>query len=203
MVRLDQTAIPLSQRAAWLDLPQTSLRYAMAAAREGKLPALDVGTCVAAVGPSEFLRVLWQEVSGAAQLGELELGRSIATHALTCPPTRDNLPLLPLFLKSNLTNVFAAIDLQLHMEQTTIELLVAVIISSLTAVLQMEWALRTVDSGADDSHIRSIHPVGQPSASMARHLATDLRRSQSPAASIVLQRLSSSTSFVNNFPMMG
>lgn len=82
-------------------------------------------------------------------------------------------------------------------QSVNVELLVAIISSSLTAVLHFEWALRSGEAQAE-----ARNPVGQPSVALARRLATDLKRSKSKTAETIMQRLSSAPSFVANFPMM-
>ena len=76
----------------------------------------------------------------------------------------------------------------------------------------MEWALRVVEgdrrqnngeaqnplSGAQKPDIRVM---GEPSASLALKVATELKKNSSPTAAVVLQRLSASQPFVANFPM--
>ncbi|TDL28703.1 hypothetical protein BD410DRAFT_893659 [Rickenella mellea] len=195
---MDPQSLTLNAQPQWLDQPRQYIHGALRAARAGKAPCFDLGRCCAVLGPTKFLRLLWQELSGAAQMGDVESSRRIATFALTCPAdfTSHLPPLLPIFLHTVLPTLLPALDSQIPPEQTlNIELLVAVISSSLTVLLQMEWAIRAVDG-------EPRHPAGQPSATNARRLALDLRRSKSSTAGIITQRLSSMSSFVTNFPMM-
>lgn len=190
--------LALGPQALWLDQPRNSIRDAITAARTGKAPSLDVARCVMAVGPTKVISVLWDEVSTAAQMGNLEIGRRLATYVLLCPPTGRVPPLLPLFFGSFMHTILARIDKDKPAEQTiNIELLVAIISSSLTGILHFEWALRAGESQTEVRHL-----VGQPSVTIAKRLAVDLKRSKSSTAEIVLQRLSSSPPFVANFPMM-
>jgi mediator of RNA polymerase II transcription subunit 5 len=88
-------------------------------------------------------------------------------------------------------------------QSVNVELLVSVVAFSLTALSHMEWALRVVegDKRQGGSQKPEIRVMGEPSASLALMLATELKKSKSPTASVVLQRLSSSDPFVANFPM--
>lgn len=156
------------------------------------------------LGPAKYLRLLWAELLSALQLGsDMDLCRRIATHALTCPPINLGYshipPLLPIFLHGGMLHgLLKALDHQLLAEQTlNVELLVSVLTSSLTAVLQMEWALalRNVDA-------EMKHPMGQTSVTLARKLNADLKRSTCTSAATILQRLASTASFVANFPIM-
>ncbi|EJD03833.1 uncharacterized protein FOMMEDRAFT_154950 [Fomitiporia mediterranea MF3/22] len=199
--KLKSLSIPSSH---WLDQPRKSIREFFNAARAGRAPAFDVGRCVAVLGPTRFLRLLWDELDTPAKLGELEVSRRLATYVLLCPPAATGAgagrtpPLLPIFLGSVLHGLLTRLDLKAPAEQTLgIELLVSVLTSSLTGLLHLEWALRAV--GADTQIENHAY---QPSVTIARRLAADLRRSKSPSAAIVIQRLSSSPSFVANFPVM-
>ena len=135
-------------------------------------------------------------MTAQADVSGIEIGRRIVTYALLCPPIGREPPLLPIFFFTLMQSLLASIDGQPPAEQAiAIELLVLIIASSLTGLLQMEWALRSLDS-------EMRHPVGQPSVTVARRLASDLKRSHSYTATKIMQRLSSSPSFVANFPTM-
>ena len=148
------------------------------------------------LGPIKFLKLLWAEINGVAQLGEMESGRRLVTYVLVVPPIAREPPLLPIFLCTLMPTLLADIEKQMPAEQTiSIELLVSIIASSLTGLSQMEWALRALEA-------EMRYPIGQPSITIARRLAMDLKRSPSAVASVIIQRLSASPSFVANFPMM-
>ena len=167
-------------------------------ARENKAPSFDVARCVVIVGPTKFLLMLWDEISTAAHSGHMEIGRRLATYALLCPASGRVPPLLPIFFGSLMHTLLARIDSDKPAVQSVnVELLVAIISSSLTAVLHFEWALRSGEAQAE-----ARNPVGQPSVALAKRLATDLKRSKSKTAETIMQRLSSAPSFVANFPMM-
>jgi len=75
-----------------------------------------------------------------------------------------------------------------------VKLLVAVVYSSLIAALHTEWALLSVCK-------EQKFVLGQSVAAMARRLGGDLRRrGTSQTATAVLQELTTSQAFVNNFP---
>ena len=189
----------------WLDQPRKAIHDAITLARTGRAPAFDVGRCVCILGPTRFIRLLWTELESAAQLGDMELARRLATYILLCPPAEvgpgagRTPPLLPIFLTSGLQYILSRLDGLPPTEQTLgTELLVVVITSALTGLLQFEWAFRAVapnTSAAETPSYRSSVAVG-------RRLAADLKRSKSPSATMILQRMTSSPSFVANFPMM-
>lgn len=176
----------------------------MALARTGRAPAFDVGRCVSILGPTRFIRLLWTELEGAAQLGDMELSRRLATYILLCPPAEvgpgagRTPPLLPIFLTSGLQFIIARLDSLSPTEQTLgTELLVVVITSTLTGLLQFEWAMRAAAPNST-----SETPSYRSSVAIGRRLAADMKRSKSPSAGMVLQRITSSSSFIANFPMM-
>lgn len=170
-----------------------AIQQALTMARGGKAPFLDIDRCLKLCQPSTFLHILWKELAGAASI-DMENCRRLATFILTVPRTftKDTPPLLPIFLHSVLPNVVSLIDNQQAQEQTmSIELLVTLITSVMTAALHLELALRSVGI---TRHVIS-------STSMARRLASDLKLSQSRTCRVLAQRLTSSQSFVTNFPM--
>ena len=77
----------------------------------------------------------------------------------------------------------------------SVELMVAIISSVLNAAIQLEWAMKSA-LGED----RLV--LGQSSTAASRRLALDLRRNRkSNVSNMIIQRLSSSQSFVANFPV--
>lgn len=103
-------------------------------------------------------------------------------------------PLLPIFIHLLLPSLIAGIDRQPPEQTMSIELLVSIISSALTAAFHLEWALDTVYRDAPTV-------LGQRSSVMARRLLSDLRsRKDSQISHAVAQRLGSSSSFVTNFP---
>lgn len=172
------------------------IQNAFQLARTGKAPILDVERCIKGVHPSKFLQLLWSELVDSANLGETESCRRIATFVLTMPRSPNTPPLLPIFLHNVTPWIIAAIDEQPHAEHTVnVELLVTIVSSVLTAALQLELSMRSVTNKQD-------FVLGQLSAAMARRFAGDLRaRKNSPTSRIIGQRLTSSQSFVANFPV--
>lgn len=172
-----------------------AIRTALSAARAGKAPALDVERCLLFSNATRFLTMLWRELSLASTMGELEAPRRIATFVLSTPRAPRSPPLLPIFLHVVLPNLVTAADHLAPTERSlTVELLVAVISSALMAALYVEWALLSVCKEQ-----RLV--LGQPALTMARRLSGDLRRrTQSPASSMIVQRLASSSTFMANFP---
>jgi mediator of RNA polymerase II transcription subunit 5 len=184
----------LASKQPWQDQPRQALRNTLAMARTGMPPSLDVTRCIIITHPSRFLQCLWTELCGSANMGETETCTRLATFVLTTPRSQSTPPLLPIFLHNVLPSIIANIDHQQPHEQTmNAELLVAIISSVLTAALHLEWALRSVCN--EERYI-----LGQSSSAMARRLAANLRGKNSPTARTVKQRLSSSQSFVANFP---
>jgi mediator of RNA polymerase II transcription subunit 5 len=186
----------------------------MARSQHKTPPHLDLRRCLNTLPPMKFLQILWTEIQVAANMGEAEICRRIATFVLTTPivdgkSTARHYPLLPIFLHVVLPGIIAETDrLPLQEEQTiTVDLIVAVISSALSAAMHLEWALRSVSipdqqqqqqqSGTSKSPV-----LGQTSKGMARRLALDLRRNRTSGVSkMMLQRLMASHPFVANFPV--
>ncbi|CCM05148.1 uncharacterized protein FIBRA_07357 [Fibroporia radiculosa] len=189
---------PLSLHAqppGWSDLSLRSVRDALTAARSGKAPALDIDRCLLLTPPAKFLHMLWKELMVMASLGEIDISRRIATFVLTMPRRSHSPPLLPIFLHVLLPGLVAAADSLPSSDPTvTVELLVTVVSSSLTAALHLEYALLKTD--------KEHSPVlGQTTAAMARRLGSDLRRKgHGRTAALIVQRLCSISTFMTNFP---
>ncbi|TFK91700.1 hypothetical protein K466DRAFT_573561 [Polyporus arcularius HHB13444] len=170
---------------------------ALSAARAGRAPALDLDRCMLLCPPTKFLRMLWDQLIHllASTVSDMEAPRRFATFVLTIPRTPRSPPLLPIFLHLILPSLVASADNLAATEQTIwVEFLVAVISSSLTGALHLEWALLTT-CGEE----RNV--LGQSVTSMARRLAGDLkRRGNGTVAGMVLQRLTAMQPFVANFP---
>ncbi|EMD42220.1 hypothetical protein CERSUDRAFT_110751 [Gelatoporia subvermispora B] len=182
--------------AIWSDRPREAIREALTAARAGHAPSLDVNRCLLYGTPSDFLQILWDALMEAASMGDMEAPKRVATFVLTVPRTPRSPPLLPIFLHTVLLPIVATADHISTTEQTmTVELLVSIISSSLTAALHLEWALLTVCE-------EERFALGQSASAMARRLAGDLRKKgQGPTSRVILQRLASSGPFVANFPI--
>ncbi|KAH8102457.1 hypothetical protein BXZ70DRAFT_986358 [Cristinia sonorae] len=180
----------------WIENPRRYLRNALSAARSGKACSLDVDQCLLYMAPTKFLQVVWAELAMAISMGDqLETPRRLATYILSHPPPLNSPPLLPIFLHVVLPSIITSLDQASPAEQSmAVELLVAVISSTLTSALHVEWALLSVCN--DPKYV-----LGQPVSGMARRLGGDLRKNTlSQTSTVVAQRLASSQSFVTNFP---
>lgn len=154
----------------------------------------------------KFVQILWSEVQAAANLGEIEAARRVATFALCMPleesTTVHHYPLLPIFLHLVMPSIIATTDRQQPPEEQAlrVSLLVAIISSVLNAALNLEWAVRLTDPQQNPQ--RLVPVLGQTSTGMARRLAVDLRRNRSSeVCKVILQRLASSQAFIANFPV--
>ena len=157
---------------------------------------MDIQRCLKTLPPIKFLQLFWSELLAAASLGELEACRRIATFVLTTPQDSNMPPVLPIFLHIILPSLIADTDKQPPPEQTmSIELMVAIISSVLNAAIHLEWAMK---SALGEDRLM----LGQSSTAASRRLALDLRRNRkSNVSNTIVQRLSSSPSFVANFPV--
>ncbi|KAI8980648.1 mediator complex subunit Med5-domain-containing protein [Trametes punicea] len=178
----------------WSDQARQLVMNALAAARGGRAVALDTDRCLLLCPPTRFLGALFNELSIAATM-DIEAPRRIATFVLTTPRPPRSPPLLPIFLHIVLPSLVASADGLPPPEQSIrAEFLVAVISSSLTAALHLEWAMLT--TCGEERYV-----LGQSVTSMARRLAGDLKRRGSGTTSrLILQRLMAMQPFVANFP---
>lgn len=173
-----------------------AVRNALASARAGKAPCLDIDRCLHWMNPTSFLYALWAELTVASTMGELEAPRRIATYILTTPQASRSPPLLPIFLHLIMPNLVASADQLPPQEQSmAAELIISVVSSALTGALYIEWAFL---SACKEQRV----VLGQPALAMARRLGGDLRRKKdsSPTSKVILDKLSSSGPFMANFP---
>lgn len=170
-----------SRIPSWQDYPVSVIQGAFTLARAGKAPSIDVERCIKTSGASRFLQIFWREMLNASA-NEIEICQRLATFVLTTPRRlgRDSPPLLPLFLHYIVPTLIPGIDAQ---HTKSVDLLVGLISSALTAGLHLEAALQ------------SSYIFGQPCTSMARRLITFLRTSQHQTSQVLLHRLSSSQAF--------
>lgn len=191
------TALPIEMEPSthWSHQVRQLVSNALAAARSGRAPALDVDRCLLLCPPTKFLGALWAHLRHAATMADMEAPRRLATFVLTVPRAPRSPPLLPIFLHLVLPSLVASADRMSAAEHgTTVEFLVAVISSALTAALHLEWALLT--TCGEERFV-----LGQSVTSMARRLAGDLKkRGTGTTAGMVLQRLTAMQPFVANFP---
>lgn len=177
-----------------IDQSRRVIRDALVASRAGKAPSIDVDRCLLFSPPTKFLSSMWSELVTASTMGDIETPRRIATFILSTPRSPRSPPLLPVFLHVILPSVMTSLDNTAPPEQTMVtELIVATISSALTLALHIEWALLSVCN-------EQRYVLGHSTAGMARRLGGDLRRGNSSTTKIIFQRLSSSQSFMTNFP---
>ncbi|KAJ4486235.1 hypothetical protein J3R30DRAFT_3655453 [Lentinula aciculospora] len=179
------------------EFPRQAIQTALNMARTNKLPSIDVERCLKVVSPSKFLQVLWSELVVVATVPpEIEHSRRLAVFILTTPRPPTTPPLLPIFLHNIVPSLITHIDRQPEQTMTmSAELLVALVSSVLTAAMHLELVMQST----------SVKPqviFGQSSSAMARRLVSDLRTCKfSYTSSTLAQRLSSSQSFLANFPV--
>ncbi|KIK71078.1 hypothetical protein GYMLUDRAFT_185434 [Collybiopsis luxurians FD-317 M1] len=193
-----RNALEIGSHVSWQDYPKQAIKTALDMARTAKIASIDVERCLKVMSPSKFLQVLWSDLLAAASAStEIESSRRLAVFILTMPRPTTSPPLLPIFLHNVLPSLIIHIDSQQAGPEQTMnaELLVALVSSVLTAVMHLELAM----------HSASVKPLpvfGQTSSAMARRLVSDLRtRRFSYTSNTLAQRLSSSQSFVSNFPI--
>jgi mediator of RNA polymerase II transcription subunit 5 len=191
-------AIPLARPGTTVSAyPQDKLRIlirnALAPSHHGTVPTLSVAACLAFTSPVDFVYTLWSELSITASLGELGLCQQLGAFALSMPTMDHSPPLLPLFLHLLVPSVVTSNAQHTPPDQSVVELLVALISSSLTFSLHLEYALR----GGAQSNSSTL--------SMARRLADDLKslRHHHLMTSAISRRLAGNQTFITNFPMFG
>jgi len=181
----------------WSDQPLRAIREAFNALGSSRPPVLDVPHCLSFTSATKFLHIFWQQLSLAPGMGVgVDVARELAVHVLATPYTPRVPPLLPIFLHTVFPTILDTIDQQPASSQSmSSELLTGLVSSAIMAALHLERSLALV-SGEQHS------PLGEPSASMARSLAVDLRqRKQSASSRLVAHRLTSSKTFVSCFPV--
>ena len=175
------------------DQPRRAIQNALALIQSGKVPSLNVTACLVETSATDFLQTLWLELNLSVKSGmTVDAVKPLAVFILATPRGTLSPPLLPIFLHNVLPSL---IDRPDNPMTGDLELLIAIASSSLMAALQLERALYT--TGGEQAY-----PLGSSSSSMARRLAVDLRyRKNSPKGKLMAQRLTSSQTFVTNFPV--
>ena len=126
----------------WSHQVRQLVSNALAAARSGRAPALDVDRCLLLCPPTKFLGALWAHLRHAATMADMEAPRRLATFVLTVPRAPRSPPLLPIFLHLVLPSLVASADRMSAAEHAkNVELMVAVIYSALKDDMHLEWAL--------------------------------------------------------------
>jgi mediator of RNA polymerase II transcription subunit 5 len=126
-----------------------------------------------------------------------DAAKRLAVFVLATPRASPTPPLLPIFLHNVLPSLIDKFDNPNLGQAMTgdLELLIAIISSSLMAALQLERALYTTSG-------EQVFPLGSSSSAMASRLALDLRhRKSSSKGKLIAQRLTSSQTFVTSFPV--
>ena len=177
----------------WADQPRRAIQNALAQIQSGKVPSLNVTACLVETPASDFLQTLWLELNQSLKAGmTVDAIKPFAVFILVTPRSTHLPLLLPIFLHNVLPSL---IDRPDNPTAGDLELLIAIASSSLMAALQLERALYTTGG-------EQVYPLGSSSSSMARRLAVDLRyRKSSSKGRLIAQRLTSSQTFVTNFPV--
>ncbi|KAF5355994.1 hypothetical protein D9756_003825 [Leucocoprinus leucothites] len=179
----------------WKEQPKQDMHNAFTAASGQKAPSLDVEKSLRILPPTKFLQYLWSEIVISGSMRETETIKRMATFVLATPRSSETPPLLPIFLHVVLPSLISNIDSQQPAEQNvTVDILVTIISSALTAAAHLDWAVRTICG--------EHRPVlGQHSPAMVRQLAAELRAQKDKhAGRLVAQKLAASQGFVSNFP---
>ena len=173
---------------AWTDQPLNAIRDALTALGAGRPPSLDVSRCLLFLSPIKFLNLFWTQLQ--MQMGvDMDGARALAVHVLS----HARPPLLPVFLRAVFPALLDTADTSPG--SVSAELLASTVATAIMHALQLERAMAAL--GGDQRP-----PLGEPSPSMARALANDLRhRKASASAKTVAQRLASSATFVGSFPV--
>ncbi|KAF9453745.1 hypothetical protein P691DRAFT_693777 [Macrolepiota fuliginosa MF-IS2] len=191
----DAAKVATVNMQTWEGQPKQDIHNAITTASAQKAPNLDVEKCLRVSSPTKFLRYLWSEILISGSMRETETVKRLATFVLAIPRSSETPPLLPLFLHIVLPSLISTIDLQQPAEQNiTVDILVTIISSALTAAAHLDWAVRTISG--------EHKPVlGQHSPAMVRQLAAGLRAQKDKhAGKLVAQKLAASQNFVSNFP---
>jgi mediator of RNA polymerase II transcription subunit 5 len=177
----------------WDDQPRRAIQNALAQIQSGKVPSLNVAACLVETSATDFLQTFWLELNLSVKAGmTVDAIKPLAVFILATPRSTHLPPLLPIFLHNVLPSIIDRADNPMTGD---LELLIAIASSSLMAALQLERALYTTGG-------EQVYPLGSSSSSMARRLAVDLRyRKSSPKGKLIAQRLTSSQTFVTNFPV--
>ncbi|KAH8988871.1 hypothetical protein EDB92DRAFT_2089586 [Lactarius akahatsu] len=175
------------------DQPRRAIQNTLALIQSGKAPSLNVAACLVETSATDFLQTLWLELNLSIKAGmTIDAVKPLAVFILATPRGTLSPPLLPVFLHNVVPSL---IDKSDNPMTGDLELLIAIVSSSLMAALQLERTLYTTSG-------QQIYPLGSSSSSMARRLAVDLRyRKGSPKGGLVAQRLTSSQTFVTSFPV--
>jgi mediator of RNA polymerase II transcription subunit 5 len=189
------STIELAAPLPWEEQPAHLFRAVLADAHSRERPPhIDLTRCLFILSPTKVLLALWAECVNAAGIGALPAARQIATFAICTP--RAGPPLIPLFMHLVLPQIIANIEQQQPHEQAlAIEVLVAVISSSLTVAMHLESV------GSVEGLPRSTG--AETTLGLSASVARDLKRKEKNSAVVrmILQRLASMHAFASHFPM--
>jgi hypothetical protein len=187
-----------SPSPSWADQSRRAVQDALVLLQSGKPPFLNVAACLVETPAFEFLQTFWLALNMPIKTdATADAAKRLAVFVLATPRASPTPPLLPIFLHNLLPSLIDKFDNPNLGQAMTgdLELLIAVISSSLMAALQLERALYTA-SGEQAS------ALGSSSSAMASRLALGLRhRKSSSKGKLIAQRLTSSQTFVANFPV--
>jgi mediator of RNA polymerase II transcription subunit 5 len=188
------TTIPLEAPLPWDEQPAHAIHTALADAHAARAPMLDLARCLRIAPPTRVIHTLWTECLVTASVGGLPIARQLATFVLCTPGTGP--PLLPLFLFLVLPQLLISIEQQPpHEQAVSIELLVAILSSSLTAALHLEM----ISGSEGENHMAGADITISFSAKLARDLRG--KEKKSSVIRMILQRLASMHAFSSHFPM--
>jgi mediator of RNA polymerase II transcription subunit 5 len=180
------------------DQSRRAVQDALVLLQSGKAPFLNVTACLVETSAIEFLQSLWLALNVPIKTDAIaDAAKRLAVFVLATPRASPTPPLLPIFLHNVLPSLIDRFDNPNLGQAMTgdLELLIAIISSSLMAALQLERAL-FMTSG------EQVFPLGSSSSAMASRLALDLRhRKSSSKGKLIAQRLTSSQTFVTSFPV--
>lgn len=183
---------------SWADQSRRAVQDALVLLQSGKPPFLNVAACLVETPAIEFLQTFWLAINIPIKTDAIaDATKRLAVFILATPRALPTPPLLPIFLHNLLPSLIDKFDNPNLGQAMTgdLELLIAVISSSLMAALQLERALYTASG-------EQVFMFGSSSSAMASRLALGLRhRKSSSKGKLIAQRLTSSQTFVANFPV--
>jgi hypothetical protein len=183
---------------SWADQSRRAVQDALVLLQSGKPPFLNVAACLVETPAIEFLQTFWLALNMPIKTDvTTDAAKRLAVFVLATPRASPTPPLLPIFLHNLLPSLIDKFDNPNLGEAMTgdLDLLIAIISSSLMAALQLERASYTASG-------EQVFVLGWSSSVMASRLALGLRhRKSSSKGKLIAQRLTSSQTFVANFPV--
>jgi hypothetical protein len=191
-----QAIIPLNNAIPWTDQAAVAIRTALNQAGSGQVPVLDVARCILTTSPAGFLETLWRELLASSVISGPQVAHRFAVVVLTAPRI-EFAPglktwLLPLFLRVIVPRIVAIVDDQESQEHSPVELLAAIVSSSLTAALYLERAPPARKHQAAG---------GAETVTLARRFAQWLHEHEGGTCKALSQRLASIPDFRVHFPV--